>query len=150
LAAMARIVGAFHRVVPLTDDELAAMHALVVARGASVAVSTDQQAMLEPDNAYAQSVLLADWHVLESVAQVPAPVAHVAFRLACGLPARPTAISVPRGVAVVDGSGAAPAVDLSIGTLELEYGAWEQPAAVAAAVRAHGPLALGRHGEGRI
>jgi Ser/Thr protein kinase RdoA (MazF antagonist) len=38
--------------LPLTDAELAALWPLVVARAASVAISGDHQASLEPDNAY--------------------------------------------------------------------------------------------------
>ena len=71
--------------LPLTDAELAALWPLVVARAASVAISGDHQASLEPDNAYVIESRHAEWAALEAVAAVPFALATEALREAAGL-----------------------------------------------------------------
>ncbi len=145
LPQVARVVAAFHRTCPLLVSEVDALHAMITARGAALAVSTDQQARLEPDNPHAQAALAGDWAILAASAALPEPVATAAFRQACGIDVTP--VPVPRGRAPVAGCDAAPTVDLSVTTELLADRAWEDAAAVAAAV---GPFALGRYGEGRL
>ncbi|MEA2480377.1 MAG: hypothetical protein QOJ07_2299, partial [Thermoleophilaceae bacterium] len=53
----------YDEVLPLTDDEIAAVWPLILARGAVCAVCEEQQAILEPDNAYAQELLGGGWIV---------------------------------------------------------------------------------------
>ena len=56
---------------------------LIAARAAILAVGTEQQAVLEPHNAYAQRVRAGDWAICETAAAQPAALVDAAFRLAC-------------------------------------------------------------------
>ena len=50
---IANVLRGYHSVLPLTEDELAALWPLVVARAASNVASSEHQAQLEPDDEYA-------------------------------------------------------------------------------------------------
>ena len=144
------LVRGFHAVLPLTEDELAALPALMAARAALCAAGCEQQAVLEPDKPYAVAGAEEAWGELSAVAAVPDPLLHAALRGACGLPELPTP-RVPRGRHLARELERTPTriLDLSSRTDTLAPGAWRDPAAVAAALE--GPeLALGRHGEGRL
>jgi len=154
----AQVVRGFHAVVPLREDEIAALPALLAARIALSAVSGEHQAALEPDNRYVVASVERGWRGLETIAAIPETLAHAVFRQACGLP-----VPAPRrhrsqdAGPVVEGLGQrrAVAVDLSVRTDDLRHGGWRDPAAIAAAVAqaeascAEG-LAVGCHGEARI
>ena len=99
--------------VPLDDAELEALPHLIAARAAIVAVGTEQQAVLEPHNAYAQRVRAGDWAICEAAAAVPLPLAEAAFRLACGRSAAALAPRVPAGVWPLAGIEPGATVDLS-------------------------------------
>jgi 4-aminobutyrate aminotransferase-like enzyme/Ser/Thr protein kinase RdoA (MazF antagonist) len=75
----------FLPVLPLSEPELAAIWPMVVARSAAVAVSGDQQAALEPDNAYVLATRDEEWAALEAVAAVPFALATEVLREAAGL-----------------------------------------------------------------
>jgi 4-aminobutyrate aminotransferase-like enzyme/Ser/Thr protein kinase RdoA (MazF antagonist) len=93
ICAAAEIVRGFDAACPLDDAELEALPHLIAARAAIVAVGTEQQAALEPHNAYAQRVRAGDWAICETAAAQPAALVDAAFRLACG---RSTAALSPR------------------------------------------------------
>ena len=100
IAAAAEIVRGFDAACPLDDAELEALPHLIAARAAIVAVGTEQQALLEPHNDYAQRVRAGDWAICETAAGVPTALAEAAFRLACGRDAsRPRAARARRDVA---------------------------------------------------
>ncbi len=96
----------FLPLVPLTDAELEALWPMVVARAAAVAVSGDQQAALEPGNAYVAASRDAEWASLHAVAAVPFGLATEVLREAAGLgPSR--RLVVPAGaVPPIAGAGA--------------------------------------------
>ena len=81
ICAAAEIVRGFDAACPLDDAELEALPHLIAARAAIVAVGTEQQALLEPHNAYAQRVRAGDWAICETAA------AHAARARRGGLPA---------------------------------------------------------------
>ena len=147
IAAVAEIVRGFDAVCPLEDAELEALPHLVAARAAIVAVGTEQQAVLEPHNDYAQRVRAGDWAICEAAARVPARLAEAAFRLACGRDASRLTAHVPAGLWPLPGIAAGAVVDLSPGSDALADGAWRSPAALAALTPAG---ALGAYGEARL
>jgi len=152
------VVRGFHATTPLLGDEIAALPALMAARGALSAVGSDRQAALEPGNPYVAGYVDAGWELLATIAAIPQPLAHAAFREACGLPALPSRPAPRRAAAPVaeefDGRRAVP-VDLSARTDALRFGAWSEPAEIAAAVAqaaasSAGATAVGRYGEHRL
>lgn len=85
----------FLPLLPLCETELAALWPMVVARAAAVTVGGDQQAALEPDNAYVVACREAEWAALETVAAIPFELANEVLREAAGLgPARWPAMRV--------------------------------------------------------
>ncbi len=148
--AAREVARGFLAVQPLTEPELAALWPMAVARAAAVAISGDQQAALDPDNAYVASVRDGEWAALEAVAAVPFALAEEAFREAAGLgPAR--AASVPAIVVPpINGLAGAPVLDLSTATDALPSRATGDASAVAPVVLAAGPVAIGRWGEARL
>jgi len=158
LAALSDTVRAFHRRVPLTEPELAALFPLVLGRAAASAVSTLQQATLEPDNAYAVGLIESDWGALTAVAELPSAPVEAVLRVACGLDAHPRSGEVRafldggRFTPVVDTGGRSPrTVDLSVGSPEYAFGEWESREGVARALAVgSGELAVGRWGEARL
>jgi 4-aminobutyrate aminotransferase-like enzyme/Ser/Thr protein kinase RdoA (MazF antagonist) len=148
ICAAAEIVRGFDAACPLDDAELAALPHLIAARAAVVAVGTEQQALLEPHNDYAQSVRASDWAICEVAAEVPPILAEAAFRLACGRAVAALTPHVPGGAAwpLPDFAPGAE-VDLSPAGDALADGAWRSRSALAALAA---PGAVGRHGEARL
>ena len=116
LAAICDVARGFDAVLALTDEELAALFPLVLGRQAASAVSTDQQAGLDPDNDYATALIDVDWATLDTVAAIPPALAEAAVRAACGRDPHPRGRRVTellRGASPpIDGSAAAGMVDL--------------------------------------
>ena len=158
LAVVVDVVRAFHERLPLEEDELAAVFPLVLARCASSAVSTQQQALLEPGNAYTAALVDGEWATLRAAAAVRPHVAEAACRAACGLPAHPRAADAVRALAssdavpIVDPAGRRlETVDLSPEAEAYAFGEWRTPEGLAAAVSVPaGALAVGRYGEARL
>ncbi len=145
----------FHAVLPLSEEEIAALWPLVLARAALSAVSGEQQAALEPNNSYVHAGLEAEWQALERVAAIPSALAHAAFRAALGLgPSAPMAAAQGSGAAVVDLPAGRPveALDLTVQSPDLVEGAWAEPTAVQALVArvAARAVPVGRYGERRL
>ncbi len=147
ICAAAEIVRGFDAVCPLDDAELEALPHLIAARAVIVAVGTEQQAVLEPHNAYAQDVRAGDWAICETAAAVPLPLASAAFRLACGRSAAALGPRVPRGSWPLPGVEPGTAADLSPASDALADGAWRSPSLLAALTPAG---AIGAHGEARL
>ncbi len=131
ICAAAEIVRGFDAACPLDEAELEALPHLIAARAAIVAVGTEQQAALEPHNAYAQRVRAGDWAICETAAAQP--IAARRRRLPPRLRPRHAsrcAPRVPAGAWPLPGRRAP--VDLSPGSDALADGAWRSPAALAA------------------
>ena len=159
LSVLVDVVRGFHSRLPLSEGELAALFPLVLARCASSAVSTHQQALLEPDNAYAGALVDGEWATLRAALSVPPALAEAACRAACGLPAHPRSGALAKVLAahaatpVVDPAGRRlEVVDLSAGAAAYAFGEWRtaEGIAAAAATVADGSLAVGRYAEARL
>jgi len=154
----AEVIRGFHATLPLREDEIAALPALLAARAAVSAVSGQHQAGLEPDNPYVTASVERGWPGLEAIGAVPFELAHAVFRQACGLaPVAPPARSWRDAGPFVEGldTDQAVAVDLSVRTDDLCYAGWGDAATVAAAVagaarRSANGVVIGRYGEARI
>ena len=114
ICAAAEIVRGFDAVCPLDDAELEVLPHLIAARAAIVAVGTEQQAALEPHNAYAQRVRAGDWAICETAAAQPRAARRRGF---CGGPAAAVSPRSPRACPAARGrfraSSPARVVDLS-------------------------------------
>ncbi len=144
----------FMDLLPLVDAEIAAIWPMVVARAASVAVSGDQQAALEPDNTYVLAVRDEEWAAFEAVAAMPYPLAEAVLREAAGLgPAR--RFSVPAGAVspVVLDPRLLKALDLSTTSDALPGRATGDPERIGelvTGIRDDGLMPVGRWGEARL
>jgi 4-aminobutyrate aminotransferase-like enzyme/Ser/Thr protein kinase RdoA (MazF antagonist) len=95
LAAAAGVVSGYHAALPLLEEEIALLFALV---GARLAVSVTSSAVRAADAAGDAYVTVSEapaWQALEGLDRVHPRFAHYVFREACGLP------PFPRGPAVV-------------------------------------------------
>ena len=113
ICAAAEIVRGFDAVCPLDDAELEVLPHLIAARAAIVAVGTEQQAALEPHNAYAQRVRAGDWAICETAAAQPTLLVDALLRRACGRSAATLAPRVPRGRVAASGRRARSASSIS-------------------------------------
>ncbi len=138
----------FLPLLPLRDAELAAVWPMVVARSAAVAISGDQQATLESDNAYVHQTRDEEWAALEAVAAVPFALATAVLRQAAGL--APAVLSPARlAAAPVFEPVADPwAIDLSTTSDALPGAAIGDPGSAAGLITRAG--AVGRWGEARL
>ena len=152
---LAREVGrGFLPLLPLNDAELEAVWPMVVARAAAVAVSGDQQASLEPGNAYVAATRDEEWEALQAVAAVPFELAREVLREAAGLgPARHITLPVTAVPPVRLPARPVQALDLSAGSADLPGAAIGDPSvidALAGAIRRGGGIPVGRWAEVRL
>jgi 4-aminobutyrate aminotransferase-like enzyme/Ser/Thr protein kinase RdoA (MazF antagonist) len=103
-------IQAFHALRPLDENEVAALWALVVLRGAVLVLSGRQQVRLDDDNLYADAALDREGVILSVAASVPPEVMTGVIRDALGLPSPiaqkarvPSVIARVETVAVLDG-----------------------------------------------
>jgi 4-aminobutyrate aminotransferase-like enzyme/Ser/Thr protein kinase RdoA (MazF antagonist) len=149
------VAAGFHRELPLTHAEVAALWPLVLARATVLAVSVDDILAADPDNSYAREEQPLDWRILDRVADVPLELAEEALRLALGvrMSDRVLAAAGWRPEAdVVDLDHDPVRVDLSVRTDLLGEGNWTDGAAVRAAVEGAlaGRTGVSPHDEGRL
>ena len=150
------VLAGFNEVVALTEVEIEAVWPLVLARAAVVAVTEEQQAALEPDNAYAQASVGDGWRVLDGLDAIPPALAHETFRAALGLGPSPRsraaaaqlAAAAVRATPIVTPASLR-AIDLSVRSELFDAGEWSDPAATRAAIAGSGG-GVGRWGEARI
>jgi 4-aminobutyrate aminotransferase-like enzyme/Ser/Thr protein kinase RdoA (MazF antagonist) len=94
LEAAGHVVGGYHDVLPLTDQELELLYPLMCIRlCASVAMSAFQQ-KLEPANDYLKISEKPAWDVLERLIDIPINLAHYRLRHACRLAPNPATVVV--------------------------------------------------------
>jgi 4-aminobutyrate aminotransferase-like enzyme/Ser/Thr protein kinase RdoA (MazF antagonist) len=94
LAAVRPLVAGYHRVLPLADEEIAVLDALVRVRLAVSVVNSACRSAAEPGDPYLTVSEAPAWAALEAFERVPLRFAHCAYRDGCGLP------PVPHGPAV--------------------------------------------------
>lgn len=136
------VLRGFDSVLALTDDDVEAMWPLVVARAASCVVSSEQQAALEPDNAYALESCRIDRQVMAAVSVVPIPLAHAMLRHALGRTTPPIRTSLPVSP-MLDEAGELLLVDLSSTSLQVDLGSTPPTVDLPVAYRT-------RYGEARL
>ncbi|SPF04834.1 aminotransferase class III-fold pyridoxal phosphate-dependent enzyme [Streptomyces sp. MA5143a] len=85
LTAAAEVVAGFHSVLPLTEEELAAVYPLAAARLCMNAVTWTRR-VAESDTPYGRSRVRHTWPTIARVARICPEVAEATFRVACGLP----------------------------------------------------------------
>ena len=83
LAAAAHVTAGYHAVYPLTEDELAALYPLMLARLCVSVTNSAYQREVDPENAYLQISDAPAWTLLERLAPVPPTFAHYMLRAAC-------------------------------------------------------------------
>lgn len=130
------ILAAYHGVLPLNEEEIAAFFALVGARLAVSVVNSAHRQSLVPDDPYVTVTEGPAWEVLERLAKIHPRFAHYTFRAACGLPAVPNARKTQNWL-MENGAKAAGLIpqnlqgsgvhvlDLSLGSVELGGDAFE-------------------------
>jgi 4-aminobutyrate aminotransferase-like enzyme/Ser/Thr protein kinase RdoA (MazF antagonist) len=115
LAAAAALVGGFHQVLPLDENELSALFPLMEMRLAVSVVNSARRKALLPDDPYVTISENPAWEALGRLASIHPRFAHYSFRDACGLP------PVPGNPALVEwlaaqGKTAAPVLDQDLRT----------------------------------
>lgn len=73
-------IRAFHKILPLHDDEIRALWPLVVLRGAVLVVSGEHQTRLESGNDYASDRVDAEWQIFSAATRVDPQVAEFMIR----------------------------------------------------------------------
>ncbi|HVQ17802.1 MAG TPA: aminotransferase class III-fold pyridoxal phosphate-dependent enzyme, partial [Actinomycetes bacterium] len=113
-------------------------------------VSSEQQALLEPDNAYAATSREEDWRIWEQVRAVPWALAESVLLDTLGFASHPITVDGVGGIVSLPDS--APVVDLSVTSELFPPGGWESAEGYRAAVSAAlvDGYGLGRYGEGRL
>ena len=139
----------YHSVLPLTEDELAALWPLVVARAASNVASSEHQARLEPDDEYVQGSVEDDWSIWRAVRSVPWRAAHGVLAGAVGM-ASPTLPGPPRPSAplVAASPSVCASVDQSVTADTFDPERWNLADGVATQLQ--DGWGVGRYDEGRL
>jgi 4-aminobutyrate aminotransferase-like enzyme/Ser/Thr protein kinase RdoA (MazF antagonist) len=89
LSAASAVLAAYHKTLPLTDDEIAVFFPMLCARlGVSVINSAHRQSLI-PDDPYITVSETHAWDALERLAKIHPRLAHYSFRSGCGRPAVP-------------------------------------------------------------
>ncbi|MGZ5424397.1 MAG: aminotransferase class III-fold pyridoxal phosphate-dependent enzyme [Candidatus Aminicenantales bacterium] len=90
------LVAAYHRLLPLTEDEIALVDPLIRMRLAVSVVNSACRAPAEPGDPYLTVSEAPAWAALEAFDKTPARLACSAYRDACGLPPAPHGPAVVR------------------------------------------------------
>lgn len=119
-------IRAYCAINPLKREELQALWPLIVARSAVLVLSAEQQASVEPDNAYIQANLAGEWNIFDVATSVPIPLMQAAILKAVGV--EPEAIEQPVYFPLLPGlNGRLPTlVDLGVLSEHFTAGNWEQ------------------------
>ena len=89
LKSAAAVVAGFHRVYPITDQELKALYPLMVVRLLTSVVCSFINRLEHPSNDYLQISDQAAWNLLDQLEKIEPPLAEAFFRHACGLTPSP-------------------------------------------------------------
>lgn len=80
-------IRAYHAFNPLLLEELQALWPLIVARSAVLVLSSEQQAAVEPDNAYIQANIESEWGIFDVATSVPIALMEAAILASVGMQA---------------------------------------------------------------
>ena len=146
-------VQAYHRINPLQSEELLALWPLIVARSAVLVLGSEQQASIEPDNAYIQANLASEWNIFDVATSVPIALMEAAILNAVGEPEAADQESAFSALLPSLSGQAFTLVDLGVLSEHFVAGNWElggvDERLLAEAAQRHG-LAASRYGEYRL
>lgn len=148
-------VRAYDALLPLREQELAALWPLVVLRGAVLVAAGEHQLALDPGNPDLAEPMEGEWHVLTSALSLDPDVAEAALRAALGRSPAP-AYDAARAAAAAAAPlvpGTRPVVlDLSVTSEHLHGGRFLEPGVEGDLLRAAAGAgaAVTRWGEGRL
>jgi len=91
LSAAAAVLAGYHKILPLTENEIAVFFPLIAARLAVSVINSAHRKSLHPDDPYITISEVPAWQALEQLAKIHPRFAHYTFRDACALPAVPNA-----------------------------------------------------------
>ena len=119
-------IDAYHAINPLKLEELQALWPLIVARSAVLVLSAEQQASVEPENAYIQTNLAGEWNIFDVATSVPMPLMEAAILNAVGM--KPAPVEQPVYFPLLPGlkERVATLVDLGVLSQHFVAGNWEQ------------------------
>ncbi|SQF93792.1 class III aminotransferase [Paucimonas lemoignei] len=72
-------IRAYHAINPLQLEELQALWPLIIARSAVLVLSSEQQAVIEPDNTYIQANIASEWGIFDVATSVPIALMEAAI-----------------------------------------------------------------------
>ncbi|MCV4286045.1 aminotransferase [Pseudomonas capsici] len=119
-------IRAYHAINPLKTAELQALWPLIVARSAVLVLSSEQQASVEPDNAYIQANLEGEWGIFEVATSVPMPLMEAAILQAVGI--EPVTVAQPIYFPLLPSLAGREFQTVDLGVLSEHFvaGNWEQ------------------------
>jgi 4-aminobutyrate aminotransferase-like enzyme/Ser/Thr protein kinase RdoA (MazF antagonist) len=106
LSAVSAVVGGYHSVFPLSEQEISHLYALIAMRLAVSVTNSAHRKSLVSDDPYVMISEAPAWEAIEKLAPIHPRFAHYTFRDACGLPAIPQSEKVQRWLASNAGSAA--------------------------------------------
>jgi 4-aminobutyrate aminotransferase-like enzyme/Ser/Thr protein kinase RdoA (MazF antagonist) len=146
-------IAAYHAINPLQREELQALWPLIVARAAVLVLSSEQQASIEPDNAYIQANLGSEWNIFDVATAIPMALMEAAILDCVGLLDESDRAEAFSPLLPTLSGQRFTAVDLGVLSEHFEAGNWEQSGfdeqLLKEAAYAHG-LATSRYGEYRL
>ncbi|SCX69573.1 4-aminobutyrate aminotransferase [Pseudomonas sp. NFACC32-1] len=146
-------VQAYHSANPLQREELLALWPLIVTRAAILVLSGEQQASIDPDNAYSRDNLEHEWEIFRVAHSVPFELMEAAILAAVDQSLPPVASEgfAPLLPTLVGREFAL--IDLGVLSPHFEAGNWEAPGIdrrlLGEAAAVHG-LAASRYGQYRL
>jgi 4-aminobutyrate aminotransferase-like enzyme/Ser/Thr protein kinase RdoA (MazF antagonist) len=99
LQAAAEVVAGYHRVFPLSGQEISVLYPLIAARLAVSVTNSAQRVAVKPDDPYVTITEGPAWEALAGWAEIHPRFAHYAFRDACGLAPVPHAAAINKYLA---------------------------------------------------
>lgn len=78
-------IRAYHAINPLSLEELKALWPLIVARSVVLVLSSEQQASVEPENAYIKANIESEWGIFDVATSVPMALMEAAILSAVGM-----------------------------------------------------------------
>ena len=109
------VVAGYHGVLPLQEEEVAALFPLMASRLAVSVANSAHRKKVRPDDAYVTVSEGPAWTALEQLARIHPRFAHYTFRAACGMTPVPKAEKMQRWLAE-NGKSAASILDVDLRT----------------------------------
>lgn len=119
-------IRAYHAINPLKPEELQALWPLIVARSTVLVLSAEQQASVEPENAYIQANLAGEWNIFDVATSVPMALMQAAILRAVGI--EPEPVAQPAYLPLLPQLDAKMLTRVDLGVLSEHFtaGNWEQ------------------------